>query len=80
MPTKGGKRIKKIGRRYDRDFKISVLTELEAGKSPVEEVYLNCIDISLRERFIPGLKTRVFSTPGPLRYKTRKFQTSSKNE
>ena len=33
--------MKKIGRRYDGDFKISALTELVAGKSPVEEVYLN---------------------------------------
>ena len=32
MPTHGGKCMKKTRRRYDRDFKISVLAELEAGK------------------------------------------------
>ena len=32
MPTHGGKCVKKTGRRYDRDFKISILAELEAGK------------------------------------------------
>jgi transposase len=32
MPTNGGKYIKKTRRRYDREFKISVVAELESGK------------------------------------------------
>jgi transposase len=32
MPTNGEKCMKKTRRRYDRDFKILVLAELEAGK------------------------------------------------
>jgi len=32
MPTQGGKYMKKTRRRYDREFKISVVAELEAGK------------------------------------------------
>jgi transposase len=32
MPTNGGKFIKKTRRRYDREFKISVVAELESGK------------------------------------------------
>jgi transposase len=37
MPTPGGKNMKKKRRRYDRDFKISVLAELDAGK-PLAQV------------------------------------------
>jgi transposase len=32
MPTHGWKCMKRTRRRYDRDFKISVLTELKAGE------------------------------------------------
>jgi transposase len=37
MPTQGGKYMKKTRRRYDREFKISVIAELEAGK-PLAQV------------------------------------------
>jgi transposase len=37
MPSHGGKCMKKTRRRYDRDFKISILDELEADK-PLAQV------------------------------------------
>jgi transposase len=37
MPTHGGNCMKKTRQHYDRDFKISILTELEAGK-PLAQV------------------------------------------
>jgi transposase len=32
MPTNGGKYMKKMRRRCDREFKISIIAELKAGK------------------------------------------------
>jgi transposase len=52
MPTNGGKYIKKTRRRYDREFKISVVAELESGK-PLAQI--------AREY---GIDPSVFPAPG----------------
>lgn len=43
--------MKKTRRRYDREFKISVVAELESGKSPARIARENCIHPSLPSRW-----------------------------